>query len=54
MLLVASPRSLTGALCFGVAAWLIGASVIDVMKRGKGMRAGAWLPRWRMRGSASP
>ena len=41
VLLVASPRSLTGALCFAVAAWLIGASIVDVMKR-KGARAGAF------------
>ena len=41
VLLVASPRSLTGALAFAVAAWLIGASLIDVIKR-RGARASAF------------
>ena len=36
-----SPRYLTGALAFAVAAWLIGASILDVRKR-KGARASAF------------
>ncbi len=41
VLLVASPRFLTGACAFAVAGWLIGASILDFFKR-KGARAGAF------------
>ncbi|HWC63287.1 MAG TPA: heme lyase CcmF/NrfE family subunit [Rhizomicrobium sp.] len=41
VLMVASPRFLTGAGAFAVAGWLIGASAIDLLKR-KGARASAF------------
>jgi cytochrome c-type biogenesis protein CcmF len=41
VLAIASPRFLTGTLAFAVAGWLIGASVIDILKR-KGARASAF------------
>ena len=41
VLLVASPRFLTGTCAFAVAGWLIGASAIDLFKR-KGARASAF------------
>ncbi len=41
VLMVASPRFLTGACAFAVAGWLIGASILGVMKR-KGARASAF------------
>ncbi|MGH6827755.1 MAG: heme lyase CcmF/NrfE family subunit [Rhizomicrobium sp.] len=36
-----SPKSLTGALAFAIAGWLIGASILDVLKR-RGARASAF------------
>ena len=41
VLAIASPRTLTGTLAFAVAGWLIGASLLDVVKR-KGARASAF------------
>ncbi len=41
VLLVASPRFLTGALAFAMAGWLIGASLLDVLRR-RGARASAF------------
>jgi cytochrome c-type biogenesis protein CcmF len=41
VLAIASPRTLTGALAFAVAGWLIGASILDFVKR-KGARASAF------------
>jgi cytochrome c-type biogenesis protein CcmF len=41
VLAIASPRFLTGALAFAVAGWLIGASILDVLRR-KGARASAF------------
>src|ERR1700761_4801798 len=41
VLAIASPRTLTGALAFAVAAWLIGAALLDFRKR-KGARASAF------------
>jgi len=41
VLMIASPRYLTGALAFAMAGWLIGASAIDLLKR-KGARASAF------------
>jgi cytochrome c-type biogenesis protein CcmF len=41
VLIIASPRFLTGALSFAVAGWLIGASALDLLKR-KGARASAF------------
>jgi len=41
VLMIASPRYLTGALAFAMAGWLIGASAIDVLRR-KGARASAF------------
>ncbi|HEV7960366.1 MAG TPA: cytochrome c-type biogenesis CcmF C-terminal domain-containing protein, partial [Rhizomicrobium sp.] len=41
VLAVASPRTLTGTLAFAVAGWLIGASLLDFLKR-KGARASAF------------
>jgi cytochrome c-type biogenesis protein CcmF len=41
VLVIASPRFVTGAGAFAVAGWLIGASVIDLLKR-KGARASAF------------
>ena len=41
VLMVASPRYLTGALAFAMAGWLIGASLIDLFRR-KGARASAF------------
>ena len=41
VLMIASPRYLTGALAFAMAGWLIGASLIDVLRR-KGARASAF------------
>jgi cytochrome c-type biogenesis protein CcmF len=39
VLAIVSPRAVTGALCFAVAGWLIGASAIDMFKR-RNRRAG--------------
>ncbi len=41
VLAIASPRTLTGMLAFAVAGWLIGASILDFVKR-KGARASAF------------
>jgi cytochrome c-type biogenesis protein CcmF len=41
VLAMVSPRSLTGILAFAVAGWLIGASILDFLKR-KGARASAF------------
>jgi cytochrome c-type biogenesis protein CcmF len=41
VLAIASPRFLTGTCAFAVAGWLIGASILDLIKR-KGARAGAF------------
>jgi cytochrome c-type biogenesis protein CcmF len=41
VLAIASPRTLTGALAFAVAGWLIGASILDFARR-KGARASAF------------
>jgi cytochrome c-type biogenesis protein CcmF len=41
VLAVASPRFVTGTLAFAVAGWLIGASILDFLKR-KGARAAAF------------
>jgi cytochrome c-type biogenesis protein CcmF len=41
VLMIASPRYLTGALAFAMAGWLIGASGIDLLRR-KGARASAF------------
>ncbi len=41
VLMIASPRYLTGALSFAMAGWLIGASGIDLLRR-KGARASAF------------
>jgi len=41
VLAVASPRTLTGTLAFALAGWLIGASILDSVKR-KGARASAF------------
>jgi len=41
VLALASPRFLTGALAFAVAGWLIGASILDFLKR-RGARAAAF------------
>jgi cytochrome c-type biogenesis protein CcmF len=41
ILAIASPRTLTGALAFAIAGWLIGASILDFFKR-KGARASAF------------
>jgi cytochrome c-type biogenesis protein CcmF len=41
VLAIASPRFLTGALAFAVAGWLIGASILDVLRR-RGARASAF------------
>jgi cytochrome c-type biogenesis protein CcmF len=41
VLMIASPRYLTGALAFAMAGWLIGASAIDLLRR-KGARASAF------------
>ena len=41
VLAIASPRTLTGTLAFAVAGWLIGASILDFVKR-KGARASAF------------
>ena len=41
VLAIISPRTLTGTLAFAVAAWLIGASLLDIRKR-KGARASAF------------
>jgi len=41
VLAIASPRTLTGMLSFAVAGWLIGASILDFLKR-KGARASAF------------
>ena len=41
VLAIASPRTLTGTLAFAVAGWLIGASILDFLKR-KGARASAF------------
>ena len=41
VLMIASPRYLTGALAFAMAGWLIGASLIDLVRR-KGARASAF------------
>ena len=41
VLAIASPRFLTGTLAFAVAGWLIGASIVDILKR-KGARASAF------------
>jgi cytochrome c-type biogenesis protein CcmF len=41
VLAIASPRFLTGALAFAVAGWLIGASILDFIRR-KGARASAF------------
>jgi cytochrome c-type biogenesis protein CcmF len=41
VLAVASPRFITGALAFAIAGWLIGASILDFLKR-KGARAAAF------------
>jgi cytochrome c-type biogenesis protein CcmF len=39
VLAIVSPRAVTGALCFAVAGWLIGASIIDLARR-RNRRAG--------------
>ena len=41
VLAIASPRTLTGILAFAMAGWLIGASILDFVKR-KGARASAF------------
>ena len=41
VLMIASPRYLTGALAFAMAGWLIGASLLDLIRR-KGARASAF------------
>ncbi len=41
VLAIASPRTLTGMMAFAVAGWVIGASILDVIKR-KGARASAF------------
>jgi cytochrome c-type biogenesis protein CcmF len=41
VLAIASPRTLTGTLAFAVAGWLIGASILDFLKR-RGARASAF------------
>jgi cytochrome c-type biogenesis protein CcmF len=41
VLMIASPRYVTGALAFAMAGWLIGASILDVLRR-KGARASAF------------
>lgn len=41
VLALASPRTLTGTLAFALAGWLIGASILDFLKR-KGARASAF------------
>ncbi len=41
VLAIASPRTLTGMMAFAVAGWVIGASILDIIKR-KGARASAF------------